>query len=204
LKILDKNVPYGYCHCGCGGKTKIIKWSDKTKGLIRGEPHRYIMGHSSRCLNWGRKIINKDGRLMIYNPKHHRATSNGYVFNHILVVEKATGIKITKIYHIHHINQDKTDDKPSNLVLCPSAKYHHLLHQRQRAKNKCGNPNWRKCQYCQQYDKPANLFIAKKSIYHNQCKAKHKRETRQSKAMRWKPRVREFTLADFGCSGEGE
>ena len=39
-------IPYGYCHCGCGQKTKISRWSDATHGYVRGEPRKYIRFHS--------------------------------------------------------------------------------------------------------------------------------------------------------------
>lgn len=44
----DCTIPYGYCHCGCGEKTNIIKWSNKPRGDVKGEPRRYINGHGSR------------------------------------------------------------------------------------------------------------------------------------------------------------
>lgn len=38
-------IPYGYCHCGCGEKTAIAKWSDRRYGRVKGEPVRYIQHH---------------------------------------------------------------------------------------------------------------------------------------------------------------
>lgn len=38
----------GYCHCGCGGKTKIAKMNDARDGTIKGEPRRFISGHNGR------------------------------------------------------------------------------------------------------------------------------------------------------------
>lgn len=38
-------VPYGYCHCGCGQKTRIIKRSDASRGLVKGEPARFVSSH---------------------------------------------------------------------------------------------------------------------------------------------------------------
>lgn len=42
------DIPYGYCHCGCGGKTSIAKHNHKTHGYIKGEPLRFIRGHSTK------------------------------------------------------------------------------------------------------------------------------------------------------------
>lgn len=41
-------IPYGYCHCGCGRKTKLARATRKEAGWIKGEPLRYIDGHCRR------------------------------------------------------------------------------------------------------------------------------------------------------------
>src|SRR5688572_2474751 len=43
-----QEIPYGYCHCGCGEKTKIATQTDPRFGHVKGEPIRYINGHTSR------------------------------------------------------------------------------------------------------------------------------------------------------------
>jgi len=45
------NIPYGYCHCGCGQKTNLVKWSDANKGLRRGEPNKFVTHHQNRTNN---------------------------------------------------------------------------------------------------------------------------------------------------------
>lgn len=41
-------IPYGYCHCGCGQKTNIVKITNKKSRNIKGEPYKYLGGHSPR------------------------------------------------------------------------------------------------------------------------------------------------------------
>lgn len=41
-------IPYGYCHCGCGKKTAIAKDTNKKRGAVKGEPLRFLPGHTSR------------------------------------------------------------------------------------------------------------------------------------------------------------
>lgn len=41
-------VPYGYCHCGCGKQTKLMKTNSTRRNLKRGEPMRYWLGHNPR------------------------------------------------------------------------------------------------------------------------------------------------------------
>jgi len=38
---------YGFCHCGCGLKTRIAHRTRKDYGWVRGEPLEYINGHLS-------------------------------------------------------------------------------------------------------------------------------------------------------------
>lgn len=48
---------------------------------------------------------------------HHRATKEGWVYQHILVAEEKYGFPITREYTIHHINKNQTDNRPENLEL---------------------------------------------------------------------------------------
>lgn len=38
----------GFCHCGCGGRTRISPKSSKRDGWIKGEPRDYILNHHTR------------------------------------------------------------------------------------------------------------------------------------------------------------
>lgn len=40
-----EDVPYGYCHCGCGNATKIADRTHTSKGHFKGEPYKFLMGH---------------------------------------------------------------------------------------------------------------------------------------------------------------
>jgi hypothetical protein len=41
-------IPYGFCHCGCGQKTKLERQNNKKKGVIKGQPRLFLMGHQFR------------------------------------------------------------------------------------------------------------------------------------------------------------
>jgi hypothetical protein len=43
----SQKIPYGYCHCGCGQKTSIAPQSRTTQGWIKGQPLRFVLGHSN-------------------------------------------------------------------------------------------------------------------------------------------------------------
>ena len=54
-------------------------------------------------------------------------------YEHVAVAERALGKPLPLGAEIHHVNEDKSDNRPENLVICPNAKYHALLHMRMRA-----------------------------------------------------------------------
>jgi hypothetical protein len=41
-------IPYGYCHCGCGQKTRVATQNIPRFGHIKGEPVRFLPGHQFR------------------------------------------------------------------------------------------------------------------------------------------------------------
>lgn len=196
-------ISYGYCHCGCGGKTNISRWANRD--LKKGEPRKFIGRHGSIGKNnamWtGGKYVSPQGYVFIYAPSHPRASANkGYVMEHILVVEKGIGRYLEGPELVHHCNRDKKDNSPSNLVLCPDQAYHLMLHARIRALEACGHADWRKCKHCKTYDKLTNLVIAKTSCFHQPCANKYSRELElKRKSLGWKrvqsPRTMAVTCA---------
>jgi hypothetical protein len=42
------DIPYGYCQCGCGLKTNLANNSDRRKGIVKGQPMRFLRGHQGR------------------------------------------------------------------------------------------------------------------------------------------------------------
>lgn len=123
-----------------------------------------------------------------YRGQYDSVTGNSRP-THILIAEKALGYHLPSGVHVHHVNENTLDNSPGNLVVCPDAAYHMLLHRRTDALNACGNANWRKCGFCKQYDDPVNLSIKTRKVrgaetplvYHKHCNntaAKTYRETR--------------------------
>lgn len=43
-----QEIPYGYCHCGCGQKTKLRQFDDPRNGYSKGDPMRFVRNHDKR------------------------------------------------------------------------------------------------------------------------------------------------------------
>ena len=39
------STPFGFCHCGCGGKTTLATRTVRVAGRVKGQPNRFIQGH---------------------------------------------------------------------------------------------------------------------------------------------------------------
>ena len=41
-------IPYGFCHCGCGQRTRLATQNHTQFGYVKGQPLRFINGHQVR------------------------------------------------------------------------------------------------------------------------------------------------------------
>jgi len=140
---------------------------------------------------WNRgKTTNSKGYVSIYMPDHLKADSKGYVYEHILIAEKAFGKPLPPKAESHHIDGNRGNNAPSNLVVCPDRAYHMLLEQRTRALKACGNARWRKCRFCKKYDTPINMIPSGNGHFnHRECVRLYERNNRKKKKeMNWKLR----------------
>lgn len=114
-----------FCECGC--QQEVSGFNYRTQ-----KPNRFKSGHNMRGPTnhfWaGGSFITVRGYKKIKLWGHHRADKEGYVFEHIVIMENFLGRRITVDEHVHHINRDKHDNRIANLkVMNPTD---HISHDR--------------------------------------------------------------------------
>lgn len=94
-------------------------------------------GYSKASEYGGHKKKGSDGYIKVYVPNHPLSTKDGYVMEHILIMEKHIGRYITRDEAVHHINHVRDDNRIENLQLM-TFKDHASLHMKERWAEKKG------------------------------------------------------------------
>ena len=114
----------------------------------------------------------------------YRTEDGQRIFEHIEVAERTLGKKLPKGAIVHHADENKLNNDPQNLVICPSVAYHRLLHERIKALAACGDPDKRRCCYCGQWDDLDNMYRNEASFtqFHRPCRQKQRYQQTQEPA----------------------
>lgn len=150
--------------------------------LANGYSIAEAINHPYNTTKWGVKrgdgCIRPDGyRILSINGKP--------ILEHKLIVEKAIGRKLKDKEEIHHVNMIRSDNRPSNLVVCPDHYYHELLHVRTEALEQCGNADYRRCFFCKTFDDTKLMYAEKRNgtHYHRECRNQYKKNMRKAKKL---------------------
>ncbi len=127
--------------------------------------------------NWKGGSYLSSGYVYVRALGHPRANDQGYVFEHVMIAEHALGRTMPTSVEVHHVNQQRHDNRNRNLVICHDHEYHMLLHLRTEAYRATGNPRARKCYICRRWDE--EVTVTKHGHgYHRSCEAKRRKELR--------------------------
>lgn len=102
------------------GKSGLAIYKKARKlGLDRQDGIEFLNRSSAQkgILKSGGIRYTSKGYRQVLAPWHPRADSEGYVLEHIIVWEQATGLSVPDNCCVHHMNEDKKDNRISNLCL---------------------------------------------------------------------------------------
>ena len=130
------------CKCECGGKS-VVRADSLSGGRVkscgcgrRRGPGAGVSIKKNGGLknpNWrGGVKHNSDGYILIKKPDHPRADLEGYVMEHRLVMEAKLGRALTRDEVVHHVDGNRANNAPENLILFGSHRVHRLYHARKR------------------------------------------------------------------------
>lgn len=78
----------------------------------------------------GGKYINAQGYVLIRTLDHPNRDGHDYIRQHILVMEKKIGRYLKKGEVVHHINNNKSDNRITNLMLFKNNSEHMKFHKK--------------------------------------------------------------------------
>jgi len=96
-----------------------------------------------------------------YVYEHYNGELKG---QHVVVAEKALGKRLPQGAEVHHFDKNRSNNNPSNLVICQNSQYHILLHLRAEIIQRGGNPLTDKvCYSCDKALSRSEFWKRKKS-----------------------------------------
>jgi hypothetical protein len=108
-----------------------------------------------------------------------RSTVNGRRREtHIHVAEKALGGPLPRGAVVHHVDENRFNNVPTNLVICPDQAYHMLLHARMRGMQAIGDYDGRPCVWCKNHSNMHEMKQVGTGFWHRDCFREYQRAYR--------------------------
>lgn len=112
----------------------------KSKGRKASHETRQKISEARKQNGIGHKKLRADGYIAIYFPDHPKSSADGYIMEHILVMEALIGRHLSADECVHHIDGDKKNNKKGNLKLM-TKKEHMSYHMKERHKGRGNVPS---------------------------------------------------------------
>ena len=122
-KVIFKSKPFvlGICDCGC--KEEIPIRTNFKRSL-----QRFKHGHNFRLIEYKREYTSR-GYLFRLQPNYHTKRKSRYVRVHRLIWEEYFNCCLLPWIDLHHINENKSDNRIENLEPLLKADHSSLHHK---------------------------------------------------------------------------
>lgn len=111
------------------------KIGQKRKGEKMSEAAKKKISEAHKQGGIGHKKKRGDGYIAIYFPDHPKASKDGYIMEHILVMEALIGRHLKDDECVHHIDENRQNNKKENLELMTISE-HMSYHSAKRHKER--------------------------------------------------------------------
>lgn len=149
--------------------------SQKCMGIsYRGENHPGYKGG---------KIKTSEGYVGLLTSQKTPNGRTKYLREHVVLAEKALGKPLPKNAVVHHVDGNRSNNTPGNLVICENDAYHQLLHARQRRIRDTGSFDHKRCTLCERVKALSEFSVDrgrwdKRYPYCKPCDKRKKQEQR--------------------------
>jgi hypothetical protein len=116
--------PTGFCGCGCGKRTAISAYTNRSRGWVKGQPRKYVKGHNSYgahgadyvaedrghdtpCWVWLKSRTPKGYGFMLRGERRHVA--------HVFYWERANGMPVPDGLELDHLCRVRECVNPDHL-----------------------------------------------------------------------------------------
>lgn len=130
------------------------------KGKKRDDNFCQKMKETRKRLNGpGCKKLRRDGYVAVYYPTYQRTSKDGFVMEHVLIMEQSIGRSLKDNECVHHINGMRADNRLDNLLLMTKQE-HMSYHSRKRHMERRVKKLMNICAFCGRLTNDPNFNYA--------------------------------------------